>query len=79
MENILVVDSHQEHAHYLTTHLAKEGYQVAVAFSSAEAIEKMQFTIFSLLFLALEAEMAEGKAETSSSRLLRAEGSYLQY
>ncbi len=62
MENILVVDSHQEYAHSLTAYLAEEGYQVTAAFSGAEAIEKIQFTIFSLIFLDLEVEMAQIKA-----------------
>jgi len=62
MENILIVDGHQEYALYLKAHLVEEGYQVAVAFSGAEAIEKIQFTIFSLIFLDLEVEMAQIKA-----------------
>ena len=59
MKNILVVDSHQEYARYLTAHLVEEGYQVTAAFSCAEAIEKIKFTIFSLIFLDLEVEMAQ--------------------
>jgi signal transduction histidine kinase len=62
MENILIVDSHQEYAHYLKAHLAEEGYHLAVAFSGAEAIEKIQFTIFILIFLDLKVEMAQIKA-----------------
>jgi K+-sensing histidine kinase KdpD/CheY-like chemotaxis protein len=62
MKNILVVDGHQEYAHYLKAYLVEEGYQVAVAFSGAEAVEKIQFTNFSLILLDLEVEMAQLKA-----------------
>jgi CheY-like chemotaxis protein len=54
MENILVFDSHQEYARYLTAHLVEEGYQVTAAFPGAEAIEKIQFTIFSLIFFDMD-------------------------
>ncbi|MEW6381485.1 MAG: ATP-binding protein [bacterium] len=62
MDNILIVDSHQQYASYLEAHLAQEGYQVAVATSGAEAMQKIQLTDFSLIFLDLQAEMAEIKA-----------------
>ncbi|MEW5803082.1 MAG: ATP-binding protein [bacterium] len=62
MENILIVESHQAYAHYFKAHLAEEGYQVAVAFSGAEAIDKMQAMPFSLIFLDLEVEVAKTKA-----------------